>query len=88
MIEKYYFVDFKDVKCDADVYNTVKEGLKYRDYYGENLDFLWDQLTDIVNYNAVIVLNNFDRLEKRDAEEDDLIFQTFVSLKYYSNDFF
>ena len=65
MIEEYYFVDFKDVKCDADVYNTVKEGFKYREYYGENLDVLWDQLTDIVNYNAVIVLNNFDRLEKR-----------------------
>ena len=88
MTEEYYFVDFKDVKCDADVHKALKEGLKFKEYYGANLDALWDRLTDMVNYNAVIILQNFDRLEKMDAEEADLIFQTFVSLKHYSNDFF
>ena len=88
MTEEYYFVDFKDVKCDADVHKALKEGLKFKEYYGANLDALWDRLTDMVNYNAVIILKNYDRLEKMDAEEADLIFQTFVSLKHYSNDFF
>ena len=88
MEEEYYFVDFKDVKCEADVHKALKEGLNFKEYYGANLDVLWDRLTDMVNYNAVITLKNFDRLEKMDAEEADAIFQMFISLKHYSNDFF
>lgn len=88
MEQEYYFVDFKDVKCDADVHKALKEGLRFKEYYGANLDALWDRLTDMVNYNAVITLKNFDRLEKMDTEEADAIFQMFISLKHYSNDFF
>ena len=88
MEEEFYFVDFKNVRCDKDVHEALKDGLHFTDYYGANPDALWDRLTDMMNYNAVITLQNFDHLEELDAAGAQSIYRLFVDLKHYSDDFF
>lgn len=88
MGEDFYFVDFKNIRCDKDVHEALKDGLHFTDDYGANLDALWDRLTDMMNYNAVITLQNFEYFEKLDAEEAQSIYRMFVDLKHYSDDFF
>ncbi|MCH5197348.1 MAG: barstar family protein [Oscillospiraceae bacterium] len=88
MEKEYYFVDFKNVNDYLKVHKLLKDGLQFPWYYGANLDALWDCLTDMVNDNAVITLQNFDCLKKWDEEYAAKIFDIFVSLKHYDDDFF
>lgn len=88
MEEEYYFVDFKDVNDYLEVHRLLKDGLQFPWCYGANLDAMWDCLTDMVNCNAVITLQNFDHLKKWDEEYAAEILDLFVSLKHYDDDFF
>ena len=41
-----YKVDFSNVKHFIDIHEILKRDLDFPDYYGGNLDALWDCLTD------------------------------------------
>ncbi|MCL1881205.1 MAG: barstar family protein [Oscillospiraceae bacterium] len=40
-----YYIDFSKAKTIGEIHLALKEQLKLPDWYGENLDALWDMLT-------------------------------------------
>ena len=54
-METYYFtIDFSTIKNGREVYPLIKEALHFPDYFGKNLDALWDCLTDMSgDYNQI-----------------------------------
>ena len=50
-MKTYHFtVDFTGVKDYDGIYPAIKKGLELPDYWGENLDALWDGLNEIVGH--------------------------------------
>lgn len=42
-----YKINLSGAKSVYDIHEKIQEGLKFPDYYGKNLDALWDCLTDM-----------------------------------------
>ncbi len=42
-----YEINLSGAKSVYDIHEKIQEGLKFPDYYGKNLDALWDCLTDM-----------------------------------------
>ncbi len=42
-----YTINLSGVKSVYDIHERIQEGLKLPDYYGKNLDALWDCITDM-----------------------------------------
>lgn len=65
-----YKVDFSDVKHFIEIHEVLKRDLDFPDYYGGNLDALWDCITDqllsgityieIFNIKHIAKFNNYD----------------------------
>lgn len=49
-------LDGRRMESPAEAHNYLKEALNFPDYYGENLDALWDMLTSL-DHPTFIVLN-------------------------------
>jgi ribonuclease inhibitor len=84
-IPKYYTVDLGSVTDFEDFHDIIAEALDFPDYYGCNLDALWDCLTSIP-FDIHIEFLNFDRMEKVDSEYAKKILETLSDLKHYDND--
>ena len=54
-----YKVDFEGVHYYSEIHKALKEGLKFPEYYGENLDALWDCMRETVGNNVKIILKNY-----------------------------
>lgn len=71
MIYKFnYRVDFSTIRDYWDIHRVLKDSLNFPDYYGGNLDALYDCLTDmlcdvsiieIVGIEKVAEFNNYDQ---------------------------
>ena len=83
-----YIVDFDDVHQYEEIHRELKEGLGFPNYYGENLDALWDCLTDFIDNDDVIILKNYQFVEKANKEYADDILSIFKRAKHYANDAF
>ncbi|MBQ7670836.1 MAG: barstar family protein [Clostridia bacterium] len=83
-----YTVDFKDVHNYLEIHSALKKGLDLPDYYGANLDALWDCLTDFIDNDDVIILKNYQFVEKASEEYAKKILDVFKDAKHYSNDAF
>lgn len=57
-------IDFNGVKYIGEVHLILKENLKFPEWYGENLDALWDLLTGYIDPCIV----DFKGFEKSDNE--------------------
>ena len=44
---KTAFIDGRKIRSKADLHQTLKDQLELPEYYGANLDALWDMLTTI-----------------------------------------
>ena len=64
-----YTVDFRPVKHDRDLYKCIKKGLDLPDFFGENLDALWDCLTGFIGYPCDIRLTGLSALSKQRRRE-------------------
>ena len=64
-----YTVDFQPVKYYRDLYKCLKIGLKLPEFFGENLDALWDCLTGFIGWPCEIRLINLSALNKQRREE-------------------
>ena len=42
-----YKINLSEARSVYDIHEKIQEGLKLPDYYGKNLDALWDCLTDM-----------------------------------------
>lgn len=81
-----YIVDFKDVHYYFDIHKALKDGLKLPDYYGANLDALWDCMREIIDNDVDILLNNYQDVEKANKEYADKILYVFREAKHFADD--
>ena len=82
-----YTVDFKDVHQHEEIHKALKEGLNFPNYYGANLDALWDCLTDFIDNDVEIIsVPASFQSEKQSAGANDPgpQFVFFISSEYYS----
>ena len=56
-------LDGKKIKSEEDMHKFIANCLEFPDYYGMNLDALWDMLTAWVEYPLIIEWKNFDASE-------------------------
>ena len=66
----------------------LAKALHFPEYYGKNLDALWDCLTDFIDNDVEIILKNFQHVEKINKEYADKILNVFKDAKHYANDTF
>ena len=84
--ETFFFtVNFKNVRSYFDIHKALFDGLELPDYYGANLDALWDCLTDMVMDEVHIDLNNYDDLEKLDRDYSIKMLNVFKNFKHCYN---
>nr|WP_317412233.1 barstar family protein [uncultured Solibaculum sp.] len=64
-MKTYHFtVDFTGVKDYDGIYPAIKKGLELPDYWGENLDALWDGLNEMVCDDNRIEIRGVKTLSK------------------------
>jgi len=83
-----YTVDFKDVHYYLEIHKALKEGLDFPKYYGENLDALWDCLTETVGNNVTIILKNYQDVEKVHKEYAKKILEVFKDAKRFAEELY
>ncbi len=49
-------IDFAGCKNIYEIHSRMNEKLDFPDFYGENLDALWDVLTGFIEWNQIIYL--------------------------------
>ena len=84
------YIDFQNIGDYEDFYKVLKEKIKLPDYFGDNLDALWDSITGFVELPlhlefvnmSVDQLDTFEdllnTLEDADEELDDFEFTYFL----------
>lgn len=60
-------LDFTSCRCVGDLYQTMRVAMKWQNWYGENLDALWDILTGLPFYG-----DDFTILRPRTYEDPGL----------------
>ena len=55
MEKKKYRLDFKGINTKEELHQLLKEELNFPDYYGANLDALYDVLTDMKDIEIEII---------------------------------
>ena len=94
MLDTYrYKVDFREVKHYIEIHEVLKRDLEFPDYYGGDLDALWDCLTDMLGGINYIEIHGFDLIEKKYPEESKEIYSILKETKHaygdkYSDRFF
>ena len=58
-------LDFSKVKCFNDIHTAIKETFDFPDFYGENLDALWDCLDYYTNDDLIVNISGFQIIEKQ-----------------------
>ena len=95
MLDTYkYKVDFSEVKHYIEIHEILKRDLDFPDYYGGNLDALWDCLTDqLLSGITYIEIRGTEILDKHFPEDSKEILRIFKETKHaygdkYSDKFF
>ncbi len=89
MEKENYTVDFKNVKDSYDMHRIFKESMDFPYYYGHNLDALWDCLTDLLCYDIIIRILNFDILQQAAPEHSEKVYELMCELKHcYGDEFY
>ena len=94
MLDTYrYKVDFRNVEYYIEIHEVLKRDLEFPDYYGGNLDALWDCLTDMLGDISIIEIYNSEVISKKYHEEWQGIIEAFRETKHaygdkYSDRFF
>lgn len=64
-MKTYYFtIDFSTIKDGREIYPLIKEALHFPDYFGKNLDALWDCLIDMFGDDNRIEIKGVKTLSK------------------------
>ena len=95
MLDTYrYKVDFSEVKHYIEIHEVLKRDLDFPDYYGGNLDALWDCLTDqLLSGITYIEFYNVENISDKFEKTWQEITQIFKRTKHaynnkYSDRFF
>lgn len=71
-------IDLSDCKNRFDLHNTIMKALEIPDFYGKNLDALWDCLTGIIETPVHITIKGLDKLPKELSEYKGKLLETFL----------
>ena len=83
-----YKLDFLKTENYRDIHSILQQGLDFPDYYGANLDALWDCLTDqLLSGVTHIEIYNLDKIKRFD-EYDAKLRKMFFEVKHAYNDKF
>lgn len=74
-------IDSKEMINEIKAHQILKEKLDLPDYYGENLDALWDCLTGWVSLPLTMVWNDFEDSKKQLGSFADELLQLFKEAK-------
>ena len=87
MLDTYrYKVDFRNVEYYIEIHEVLKRDLEFPDYYGGNLDALWDCLTDMLGDISIIEIYNSEVISKKYHEEWQGIIEVFRETKHAYGD--
>ena len=70
-------LDFSKVKYFSDIHKIIKDTFKFPDYYGENLDALWDCLDYYTDEELIIKISGFAIIESRFGDYTSKIKEVF-----------
>ncbi|MBQ6817938.1 MAG: barstar family protein [Bacilli bacterium] len=71
-----YQLDFKMIENKGELHQYLKEKLGFPDYYGNNLDALYDELTDLED-NTIIEIKNFNFFQEKELKYSNLLLEVF-----------
>lgn len=71
-----YQLDFKMIANKDELHQYLKKQLGLSDYYGANLDALYDELTDFEN-NTIIEIENFNFFQEKELKYSNLLLEVF-----------
>lgn len=84
--KELYTIDFSNVKYYMEIHPIIQEALDFPEYYGCNLDALWDCLTDMVGRPIHIEIIGLEVIERKFGDYANKLINTFRDLKHYCND--
>ena len=76
----HFILDFSEVKTLVELHQYLKEIFALPDYYGNNMDALWDCLSCCYNETTTIELRNLDALRKRLEQTTQIMVEIFQDL--------
>ena len=53
-------LDFSTVKHFSDIHKLIKKAFKFPDFYGENLDALWDCMRDYCEFDLHVIVSGIE----------------------------
>jgi len=73
----YLVIDGKKFDTEVQLHLILKKELSFPDYYGENLNALWDCLTGWITLPLTIEWKNFKESQKKLGKTTDYILEVF-----------
>ena len=92
----YIILDFNGIKSLWTLHEYFKEVFNLPDYYGHNMDALWDCLDCSFEFPTTIVLKNIEKIPSGMSEATEIMLELFedlqrdnekVTVQIESNDF-
>ena len=75
-----FIMDFSEIKTVLELHQYLKEVFGLPDYYGNNMDALWDCLSCCYDESTTIELRNLDILKKRLEKTTQIMVEVFEDL--------
>lgn len=75
-----FVLDFAEVRSLQELHQYLQKVFALPEYYGHNMDALWDCLSCCYDANTMIVLKNISALPKEMAPSVDIMLELFCDL--------
>lgn len=75
-----FVLDFAEVRSLQELHKYFQKAFALPEYYGHNMDALWDCLSCCYDENTTIVLKNISALPKEMAPSVDIMLELFRDL--------
>ena len=76
----HFILDFSEVKTVLELHQYLKEAFDLPDYYGNNMDALWDCMSCCYNESTTIELRNLGVLCNRLEQTAQIMLEVFQDL--------
>ena len=87
MVHFDYTVGFGNTYDFGSLQKEVKQGFHLPSYSGENLDALWDCLTDLIlSGEGRLTVLHFENIERLNSDYAQKLYELFIELKHYGDD--
>ncbi len=76
-------IDGRQIKDEEDFHHIIKQVLDFPDFYGENLDALWDCLTGFIEVPTTVIWMNFKLSRENLGQRAEQIVEVFKDAEPY-----